>query len=170
MAITQVQHPWNLRSELLLLVIGLCALLLGLFMYIATRPCQQILFLQYLPLGQVSLPLAGIPMIHSVPSFLHVYGFILLTVAVLPKRSSYLRSICLFWLVLELFFEIGQQHDLALQITGHLPAWFYNSGWLLKVIPNYFLYGTFDPLDVVFLLLGVAAAWGTVMLGRRLAT
>lgn len=149
-------------------MVALLALLLGLLMYIGTRPRQQILFLQYLPPMHISLPLRPVGMVQSLPSFLHIYGFILLTAAVIPRRIDYLRIICVFWLVLELLFEIGQQHDIALVIANHLSVWIYDGSWLLKVIPNYFVYGTFDPLDVAFLLLGAMAGYGTIRTIHRL--
>lgn len=168
--LTEVRYKWNIRSELLLLVIGLSALVLGVLIYIATRPYQQILFLQYLPPMHISLPFQPVAIVQSLPSFLHIYGFILLTATVTPKRIDYLRLICVFWLVLEFLFEIGQQHDIALLIANHLPAWFYDGSWLLKVIPNYFIYGTFDPMDVVCLLVGAVAAYGTLVFTKKYST
>jgi hypothetical protein len=159
-------HKPGLRIEWLLFLPGVSALLLGLLMYIATRPCQQILLLHFLPPMHITLPWSSIALVHSLPSFLHIYGFILMTAAVLPRRRDILLYICGFWLLLELLFEMGQQQQLAKAFAAALPPVFHQNAWL-RVLPDYFVYGTFDPQDILLLVLGSLAAWGTVRIRDR---
>lgn len=139
---------------------GLAALLAGVFIYAATRSSQQVFFLQFLPEIHRRFPVNSF--LYSLPSFLHVYAFILFTYAVLPKQKNQLRRIFLFWLIVELLFEFGQQHDIALAVTRYLPDWLNHSAWL-KTISVYFLRGTFDPVDVLFVFSGALAALGTII-------
>ncbi|MCW9013687.1 MAG: hypothetical protein OQL06_07875 [Gammaproteobacteria bacterium] len=96
--------------------------------------------------------------IYSIPSFLHIYAFILLSTAVISANIITLRLICIFWLVVELLFEIGQQPSMTDSIIDILPDWFNHA------IANYFIYGHFDMLDVSALILGVIAAYFTVVI------
>jgi hypothetical protein len=157
-----MRMSWIKKPSLLQAEAGLAALMLGMLVYIATRSGQQVFFLQYLPAVH-SGSHAGIgDMLYALPSLLHIYAFILLTAAVVSSNAHQLRLICMFWLVTEVMFEIGQQHDVAVAIVEHLPALFYGSA-TLETVPNYFLHGTFDPLDIIGLLLGTLAAYVTAM-------
>jgi hypothetical protein len=153
---------WTNKPVLLQAEAGLAALMLGILVYFATRSGSQVFFLQYLPAAHSS-PHSGIGgILYALPSLLHIYAFILLTAAIVSSNAHHLRLICLFWLVTELMFEIGQQHDVAVVIVEHLPSWFFGSA-VLETVPNYFLRGTFDPLDTIGLLLGTLAAYVTAM-------
>jgi hypothetical protein len=156
---------WINKQALLQAVAGLAALILGMLVYVETRSGSQVFFLQYLPAAHSSSHTEFSDILYALPSLLHIYAFILLTAAVVSSNVHNLRLICLFWLVTELAFEIGQQHDVAVAIVKQLPAWFYGSA-VLETVPNYFLQGTFDPLDIIGLLLGALAAYATVMAGN----
>ncbi len=65
--------------------------------------------------------------------------------------------ICLVWVGIELFFEIGQHPFFAPYLTEWVPAWFADFPYL-EVANTYFNSGTFDPVDVLFILFGTAAA------------
>jgi hypothetical protein len=157
-----MRMSWIKKPALLQAEAGLAALMLGILVYVATRSGQQVFFLRYLPTSH-SDSYGGIgDMLYALPSMLHIYAFILLTAAVVSSNAHQLRLICTFWLVTEVMFEIGQQHDVAVAIVEHLPAWFYGSA-VLETVPNYFLRGTFDPLDIIGLLLGTLAAYATAM-------
>ncbi|WP_177418050.1 hypothetical protein [endosymbiont of Lamellibrachia barhami] len=93
----------------------------------------------------------------AVPSFIHIYAFILLTAVVLNPSRAGLILICLGWIAIELFFEFGQHPFFAQYLTDRIPAWFEDFPFL-EVADTYFLTGTFDPLDVLFILFGTAAA------------
>lgn len=157
-----MRSKWIMKPAFLQAEAGLAALLLGIPVYLLTRPAESVLFLQYLPDIHFRIPFDAGGILYALPSFLHIYAFILLTASVVASSTHHLRLICLFWLVIELLFEIGQLHALALIITDHLPVSLSGSVWF-EAIPNYFLQGTFDPLDIAGLLLGAMAAYVTVV-------
>jgi len=92
---------------------------------------------------------------------LHIYAFILLTAIVLNPSRTGLALICSGWMAVELFFEIGQHPYFANHLAEAVPAWFVDFPFL-EVADSYFLTGTFDPVDVLFILFGTAAAFLTL--------
>lgn len=157
-----MQNKWKIHDEFFQVSVALIALILGILIYATTRSSQQVFFLQYLPELDLNIPFQMSSIIYSLPSFLHIYAFILLTAAVAQKQIHHVRYICLFWLVVEVLFEFGQQHDIAIAFSNHISGWFSHYVWL-ETIPNYFLHGTFDPLDIMCLVLGMFAAFATLM-------
>jgi hypothetical protein len=102
----------------------------------------------------------------SLPEFVHVYAFILLTAATAPKRNTVL-SICAFWLLLDALFEFGQHPLLAPRIAAAVPAWFQHVPFLDNTA-SYFQHGTFDYADLVAIVVGAMFAYGSIaMLQKR---
>ncbi len=103
----------------------------------------------------------------ALPSLIHPFAFILLTVGVLgckTKRGILFAS--LFWLTLDGLLELIQ-HDAANQfLTPLLPAWF-NKIIVLDNVRIYMEVGRFDFLDLVFITLGVTAAYFISLLTRK---
>lgn len=99
--------------------------------------------------------------LNSIPSFFHIYAFILLTAIVLNPSRTGLVCLCPGWMGVELFFEIGQHPFFANHLAEAVPAWFIGFPFL-EVVNSYFLNGTFDPVDVLFILFGTAAAFLTL--------
>ena len=96
------------------------------------------------------------------PSFFHVYVFILLTV--LTLNSLTLRRIlvvCIAWFALDSLLEIGQIAELARLIAGIVPTWF-NDWPFLENVSAYFINGTFDYRDLVSITVGTFAAFFTI--------
>lgn len=104
---------------------------------------------------------------HSLPSFAHVYCFILLTSALLTPWQIAPQMICVSWFAAEAFFELGQIDAVATGISAMLPAWF--ADWpILENVPGYFLHGSFDLFDLMFIGLGAAAAYLTICFLNRI--
>lgn len=150
----------------ILLVAAGAALLMGLTIYLLDRAPAHVYFLSKMhwPLITASGPgrLAG-----SLPSLLHVYAFILLSVAVSPWPRRVV-PICGFWWLVDTLFEVGQHPALAPHIVAALPAWFQH----VPVLDNtgaYFLRGHFDPWDLAAVTAGTLAAYLTIYLTRRYA-
>jgi hypothetical protein len=101
----------------------------------------------------------------SLPEFVHVYAFILLTAATAPKRSTVL-SICAFWLLLDALFEFGQHPLLAPRIAAAVPAWFQHVPFLDNTA-SYFLHGTFDYVDLVAIVVGAVFAYGSISVAQK---
>lgn len=103
----------------------------------------------------------------QLPSFLHTYAFIMLIYLVLgtsSKLNLYL-SISL-WAMVETLFELGQHDSFNEAIINNLPGWFERTP-VLDISDNFFLYGTFDPLDLLAIAIASVCAWLTVQLRQK---
>lgn len=156
-----------LKAELLQVLAAAFALLGGVFIYLLSRDSQHVYFLRFLPFLQSSD--ASQPGVFSniLPSLLHTYAFILLSVAVLSASLVQTRIICLVWVVIEGLFEAGQHERIAGLISEPLGLWL-DGIPLLQFSHEYFVNGTFDGLDILAILLGAAAAYVSVMFSYAL--
>lgn len=143
-----------------MLAIALGALSLGVLYYAVARHPAQVYFLsRWLPVQHAPSAVPGGMGTH-LPTFVHVYAFILLTVAVTAPRPAQLIPICLAWLALDSLFEIAQLRSIGRWIADHSPAWFAGIPFLENT-PDYFLSGTFDALDLLSIVVGTLAAYVT---------
>lgn len=148
-----------------LALIALGALALGTLVYLLDRPAATVYLLpQALSFARGHHPWFGALGGH-LPEFVHVYAFILLTVAVSPWPGR-VWPICAFWWTVDSLFELGQHPAIAPHIAAALPAWFQHVP-LLDNTANYFLRGTFDPGDLAAIALGTLVAYVTVGVIRR---
>jgi len=141
------------------ILIGLGGLFVGTMVYLIDRPPEATYFIQF---SRIKVSLYGIlPNVfgvigNSLPDFLHVFSFIMLTAGLLSwgKRGS--LAICLGWFSIDLIFELFQRFNaLPLKI---IPTWFEGIPFLENT-GNYFRQGTFDLLDLVAIALGATAAY-----------
>ena len=105
----------------------------------------------------------------QLPGFLHTYAFILLTFLVLGTSSRFNLYLSIaFWSMLELVFELGQHALFKHAYTDLITGWFEQAP-VPDFSYNYFLHGTFDPLDLLAIAIASVCAWVTVQLaqGRR---
>lgn len=153
----------NVNGWLTLIAIG--ALILGALVYMFDRPAAT----AYLLPGALSFSGGHYPVFGTLggdlPEFVHVYAFILLTVAISPWPARVL-PICGLWWVVDSLFEIGQHPVIAQTIAAAMPNWFRRIP-ILDHIANYFLRGTFDPADLVAVALGAVSAYLTIRLIRK---
>jgi hypothetical protein len=124
------------------------ALVLGALIYIVVRPGGSSYLSQVLSSPVPAL--THLPFANNLPSFFHVFGFSLLTVAALGQRKYTLLS-CLAWLVVNVLFEVGQHTFIKQFLAQHLA--------LPELLENYFQRGTFDALDIALSSLGALAAY-----------
>lgn len=136
---------------------GTLALLLALVFYALGRPDGTVCLLP-VQLTQI-LPTVGTgAALGSMPTFLHVFAFALLTVAVSrPQSRTGCVAIASGWCVVNILFEAGQHPGLAPLIDDILPASFGVVPMLDNFSP-FFLNGTFDPLDILAAALGAVAS------------
>ncbi len=139
------------------LLIGLVALALGTMVYLVDRPAEQSFVPSAISLFDLAPRVFGI-VGHSLPTFAHVFAFILLTAALLTGERKTAITVCLGWFVVEAAFELGQHPALALALATATPPWFAGLPILNKT-DSYFLHGTFDPLDIVAIALGALTAY-----------
>lgn len=83
----------------------------------------------------------------SLPTATHVLAMSLLTAAFLGPRAPASLLAPGLWTLLNVTFEVGQHPRIATAIVSVLPPdW--NGLWLIGRLRPYFLYGTFDGLDI----------------------
>jgi hypothetical protein len=143
----------GVHAKITQVAIALAALLAGVFIYLAERSGLDVYFL---PDGwQAVWPMSWLG--QHLPSFLHTFAFAMLTAAVLaPARYAAIIS-CAFWVLVNSLLEVGQRESIATEISGHTPAWFLD--WpVLENVNSYFLFGTFDSIDIAFVVIGGATA------------
>jgi hypothetical protein len=98
------------------------------------------------------------PLGDHLPTFIHPLAFILITAAVLRPWPRLLPAICVTWFFVECTFELAQLDPLAWYIAAIVPSSFEAVPWL-AAIPNYFLRGTFDLLDIYSIAAGTFTAY-----------
>ena len=145
------------RINILQILIGIAGLLFGSLIYLIARPPDQTYFVFSSPIN-ISLS-NTIPNLfgsigNSLPAFLHVFSFILITAGLIFCNKRGYLIICLSWLLVDSAFEVGQKF--TTWFTSIIPGWFAGIPFLENA-ENYFLKGTFDFLDLA------AIAFGTVI-------
>jgi hypothetical protein len=141
------------------ILIGFIALLIGSLVYLIDRSPGQTYFIFKAPFSislYHSIPnLFGI-IGDSLPAFLHVFSFILLTGSLIFCSKRGYLIICLFWFLVDAAFELGQKFN---GVTSHIiPDWFEGIPFLENT-KAYFLHGTFDVVDLAALAVGSLAAY-----------
>ncbi|WP_041280625.1 hypothetical protein [Desulfosudis oleivorans] len=145
------------------IIVGITFLFIGALVYLFDRPADMT-YLVYTNPFNLSFyglfpPVFGF-LGNTLPAFLHVAAFILLTVGVSGwGRKTYL-PVCLFWLIVDAGFELGQKY--STNIAKAIPGWF-DDIYLLENTKNYFVFGTYSSLDLVAILLGGIAAYGILI-------
>ena len=146
------------------ILIGVAGLLIGSLVYLIDRPPDQTYFVSF---SKINITLFNtIPNLFGVigntlPDFLHVFSFILITAGLFSlNRRGYL-IICLGWFFVDAAFELCQKYSsLPLRI---IPDWFEGIPFLENT-KNYFQRGTFDMVDLVAIAVGTAAAYFVIIL------
>lgn len=146
--------------------IGAGCLILGALVYPFARPPGSAFFLPE-GLGRTApLPEFLRPLIGSLPVFAHLVAFSILSVAVFGFGRRGSRIVCLGWGLIHAAFEAGQHPAVRTWLTPRIPA-FFDHVWLLRQSRAYFTGGTFDPLDLAAIGLGVAAAYALLLKTER---
>ncbi len=140
-------------------LIGIVCLLFGTLVYLFYRPPDQTYFI-YISGLNISL-YNTLPNIfglvgNSLPAFIHVFAFILITVGLLGCRKRGSLIICLSWLLVDCAFELGQKFNMW--SSKIIPDWFTGIPFLENA-DNYFLQGTFDVMDVAAIAIGAGTAY-----------
>lgn len=149
------------------LLISISALCIGVMVYVLDRQPSSIYFLpEWLSLHSDTNNYLG-SIGNYLPTFIHVYVFILLTAVVYDPFNKRLTGICAFWFLLDSLFEICQINLIAQSIAILIPVWISNVP-ILDNTANYFLMGAFDVLDLFSIALGTVTAYLTIkfVMGR----
>ena len=141
------------------LLVGFTLLLLGILCYYFFRISEHTYFLQFLNIAP-HLTISSSHLLknisNSLPTFIHVFAFSLLTAGLIASSKKGYAAACLLWFGFNVLFEIGQKFDRwVIQI---IPDWF-SSIAFLENTESYFLKGRFDYLDLLSIALGSLAAY-----------
>lgn len=141
------------------ILIGLSVMLLGTLVYVVDRPPVQTYFV-YKSFVNISLH-NTLPNLfgfigNSLPSFVHVFSFILITAGLLHCQKRGYLIICACWFLTNIIFELGQKFK-ALS-SAMVPDWF-SRILFLENSKNYFLSGTFDFNDLTAIVFGTIIAY-----------
>lgn len=148
-------------------LIGLATLLLGTLVYLVDRPPDQIYFVLKSPIN-ISL-FKTLPNLFGyigniLPSFIHVFSFILITASLISCRKNGYLFICLGWFLVDCAFEFGQKYKSL--FSKVFPEWF-ESILFLENIDNYFRYGTFDYIDLTAITFGAVMAYFVLLVTNK---
>ena len=144
------------------------ALCLGVLVYVLDRQAE---FVYFLPAWSSfdSMPGGFFGSIGNyLPTFIHVYALILLTVVIAVPSITKLIPVCLAWFAVDSLFEVAQLNPIAQWIGSHIPIWFSGIPFLDNTA-DYFLSGTFDMLDLLSIATGALAAYLTIIISTRRA-
>jgi hypothetical protein len=93
---------------------------------------------------------------NSLPDFIHVFSFILITAGIVSCGKKGYLIITFAWLIIDCAFELGQRYNSL--IIKMIPDWF--SGVpILEAVKGYFISGAFDLNDIVAIILGASLAY-----------
>jgi len=138
---------------------GTIALLFGVLVYLVDRPPDQTYFVYKTGIDislHNTLPnLFGI-IGQSLPSFAHVFSFILITAGLIAYQKRGYIIICLFWFLIDSAFELGQKFNTL--IIEFIPGWFAGVPFFENT-GNYFSRGTFSFGDLAAIFIGTIAAY-----------
>jgi hypothetical protein len=93
---------------------------------------------------------------NSLPAFIHIFSFILMTAGLIFCQKRGYLIICLPWFLVDCAFELGQKY--STWSSSIIPNWFAGIPFLENT-KNYFLKGTFDFIDLAAIALGTMIAY-----------
>ena len=145
------------------IIVGMLSLLLGSMIYLVDRSPSQTYFVSrfgsVITLNHVLPPLFGY-LAGSLPAFIHVFAFALLTTGILACERKGCIAACVVWLSVDVGFELGQKF--GVWSSSLVPSWFEGIP-LLENTVNYFMLGTFDFMDLTAIVAGSLVAYLTMM-------
>jgi hypothetical protein len=139
-------------------LLGFIAISLGICIYITFRPSWQTVWIPEI----ISLDWRKFQLFteigNNLTSFLHVFGFSLLTAGIIVRKKWTYMIICGSWLFLNLLFEFLQA-DAAYTRLNYMSINHDKLNPVLQWLKNYSLHGVFDPKDVFALIIGAILAY-----------
>ncbi len=152
----------NIDSDLInktQILTGTIALLFGTLVYLVDRSPDQTYFVDKsfvnISLYHILPGLFGI-IGNSLPSFAHVFSFILITAGLIASKKSQFIIICLSWFLIDAVFELGQKFSTI--FIKFIPDWF-TSIPFLENTGDYFVRGTFSFGDMAAIIIGTISAY-----------
>ncbi len=144
------------------ILIGVLVLMIGVAVYVTDRRADRVYFL---PRGLAhlhDLPSVFGAASDNLPTFTHALALTLITAGVLMVGKRGGLAVALGWCATDVAFEVGQHRRIAPWLASHLPDWFGGIPFLENT-SAYFTAGTFDPRDVISIVLGSVLAYLTIV-------
>jgi hypothetical protein len=141
------------------LLTGIFVLSIGILYYCYFRSAEYTYFKNFLgsyPHPKSILPPFILTIGNSLPAFIHVFAFTLITASLLASQKRGYVIICFAWFFMEVLFELGQRFGNL--IIPVIPDWF-SDFLFLENTQDYFLYGHFDYFDLLSIAIGSASAY-----------
>ena len=142
------------------------ALAVGVLVYLLDRQPTSVYFIpDWITLANNLNPIFG-EIGNYLPTFIHVYAFILLTTIIVAPSPAWIIPICAAWFAVDSLFELAQFTPIDQWIAGNVPDWFASIPFLENT-SAYFISGTFDFLDLLSIAAGTAAAYLTIRITQN---
>ena len=150
------------KRVLILAGVGLSAIAVGTLVYLLDRDPTLVPFFAEFSLYGLIPPVFGTQGF-SLPTFTHAFALSLLTVALLGSRGMAALYVCCSWLAIDLVFETAQHPMIATRIGAAIDA---GPTWMsvLEPVYRYTSYGTYDPLDMLSIVLGAGLAFAVIQI------
>ena len=149
------------------ILIGTIGLLIGSLIYLIDRPPDQTYFVYSSPIN-ISLfkvmPTLFASIGNSLPAFIHIFSFIVITAGLIFCRKKGYLIICLSWFLIDCAFEMGQKY--STWSSRIIPDWFAGIPFLENT-KNFFLQGTFDFIDLAAIALGTVIAYLVLLITNK---
>ena len=139
--------------------VGLNILIVGVLYYFFFRTAEHTYFLKFFentPQLKHLLPPLLVALGNSLPTFIHVFAFTLMTAGLFASKEKGYIIVCFFWFTVDTLFELGQGYNNVMNQV--IPACF-SDFFLLEKSKNYFLHGRFDYLDLFSIAVGSVLAY-----------
>ena len=147
--------------------IGVLVLAVGSLIYLIDRPPDQTYFVYSSPINislSDTIPSLFASIGNSLPAFLHVFSFIVITAGLIFCNKRGYLIICLSWFLVDSAFEMGQKF--TTWSTSIIPNWFAGIPFLENT-ENYFQKGTFDLFDLAAIAFGTVIAYFVLLITNK---
>ena len=152
------------RINRLQILIGVAGLIVGSLIHLINRPPDQTYFVYSSP---INITLSNtIPTVFgfiggSLPEFIHVFSFIVMTAGLIFCNKRGYLIICLSWFLVGSAFELGQKFNTW--PSRIIPDWFTGIPFLENT-ENCFLKGTFSFIDLAAIVFGMVIAYFVLLI------
>jgi len=154
------------RSTVLQGAAAIGALAVGVLVYLLDRQPTSIYFIpDWITLANNLNPIFG-EIGNYLPTFIHVFVFILLTAIIVAPSPAWIIPLCVAWFAVDSLFELAQITPIDQWIAGNVPDWFTGIPFLENT-SAYFIAGTFDFLDLLSIAAGTVAAYLTIRISQN---
>ncbi len=152
-------YIWKIIINKVQFSIGLLGLFIGWLVYVFDRSPEKTYFIfkNYIGISFYGvIPKLFGSIGDNLPAYIHVFSFIMMTASFFHySRKNYI-FICLFWLIVDFMFELGQKFKFY--STSIIPEYFSKIPFLDNA-ESYFLNGTYDVMDLAAVVFGTLTAY-----------